>query len=203
MATLNFWIPSRKRHVYEVIGTWSQHVGSWVGLISRPVHVMRYEDMLTNPIRAFGQLARFLRLSPTDQQLMRAIENSSFSELKRQEAEHGFNERPPMAKSFFREGKAGQWREILSPAQIERIVQAHAPMMQRFGYLSNPIAAEPLLFRQSIEAAIVAGTIRLPTPNAGPTRAFLLTLRPLRRGHSERERHRHRFVGCSLSRLGN
>ena len=135
MATLNFWIPNRKRHVYEVIGTWSQHVGSWVGLISRPVHVMRYEDMLTNPIRAFGQLARFLRLSPTDQQLMRAIENSSFSELKRQEAEHGFNERPPMAKSFFREGKAGQWREILSPAQIERIVQAHAPMMQRFGYL--------------------------------------------------------------------
>jgi hypothetical protein len=99
----------------------SQHVGSWVGLVSRPVHVMRHEDMLTKPMHAFGQLARFLRLSPTDQQLIRAIKNSFVSKL---EAEHGFNKRPPKAKSFFREGRAGQWREVLSLAQIERIVQS-------------------------------------------------------------------------------
>lgn len=135
MATHNFMIPSRKRHVYEVIGTWSQHVGSWIGLVSRPVHVMRYEDMLANPMRSFGRLATFLRLAPTETQLAAAIEKSSFKELSRQEAEHGFNERPPMAKKFFREGRAGQWRKDLSSSQISDIVRTHAPLMQRFGYL--------------------------------------------------------------------
>jgi hypothetical protein len=135
LATHNFTIPSRRRHIYEPMGTWSQNVGSWVGLVSRPVLVMRYEDMLTNPTRVFGRLAKFLRLSPSEAQLKAAIEKSSFAELNRQEIERGFNERPPMAKMFFREGRAGQWREVLSKEQIQAVVRSHAPMMQRFGYL--------------------------------------------------------------------
>src|SRR5207244_9463971 len=103
---------------------------SWVGLVSRPVHVMRYEDMLANPMRVFGLLSRFLRLSPTEAQLKAAIEISSFDEMNRQEEEHGFNERPPKARKFFREGRAGQWRDQLTHAQVEAIVRAHAPMMQ-------------------------------------------------------------------------
>ncbi len=57
--------------------------------------------------------------------------------MARQEELNGFNERPPAAKKFFREGKSGQWKEELSQSQISAVVSAHAPMMMRFGYLAE------------------------------------------------------------------
>jgi len=106
-----------------------------MGMTRRPVHLMRYEDMLANPERSFAALAQFLRLKPSAEQLKRAIAKSSFSELRRQEEQRGFKERPANATHFFREGRAGQWHEVLSQKQVENICSVHAPVMQRFGYL--------------------------------------------------------------------
>ena len=47
----------------------------------------------------------------------------------------GFKERSDVAHRFFRDGRSGQWREVLSDAQISRIVEAHRPMMERLQYL--------------------------------------------------------------------
>jgi hypothetical protein len=136
MATLAQRTTRDARNGHEIIGTWSQHVASWIGIVGRPILVIRYEDMLSDPERTFARLARFLRLAPTDEQLKRAIARSSFAELRRQEEAHGFNERPPTAdQQFFRVGRAGQWREILSKKQIGEIYRSHAPAMQRFGYV--------------------------------------------------------------------
>jgi hypothetical protein len=146
MATPGLKTKGNERNVYEVLGSWSQHVASWTGLTNRPVHVLRYEDMQANPLRLFAALARFLRLAPSEAQLKAAIAKSSFAELSRQEAEHGFNERPATANTFFRDGRAGQWRDFLSAEQIEAVVAAHAPIMQRFGYLPPDCGANiPLL----------------------------------------------------------
>jgi hypothetical protein len=41
------------------------------------------------------------------------------------------------AERFFREGRAGQWRERLAPAQIECIVRDHGAQMKHFGYLTS------------------------------------------------------------------
>ena len=57
--------------------------------------------------------------------------------MARQEELHGFNERPATAEKFFRSGKACEWREALSPAQVRAIIGAHGPMMMRFGYLAE------------------------------------------------------------------
>ena len=113
-----------------------------MSVTSRPVLILRYEDLLCAPERDFGRVAAFLRLQPTAQQLRRAIEKSSFSELARQEAAQGFIERPETAEKFFRKGEAGQWREALSQEQIAAVVSAHAPMMQRFGYLREDCGVE-------------------------------------------------------------
>jgi hypothetical protein len=124
------------RAVYEVHGSWSQHVWSWTRNPHRALHVMRYEDMLADPNKAFGALARHLLLNATPRQLKKAVERSSFARLQAQEREKGFRERPPTAdQNFFREGRAGQWKEVLTPAQIDRIVRDHGEEMQRFGYL--------------------------------------------------------------------
>jgi hypothetical protein len=153
MALPNFTtqtLPEQK-HVYEVMGSWSQHVASWIGLYNRPVHIMRYEDMLADPVRSFGNLAKFLRLTPTDDQLKSAIGKSSFTELARQEDERGFREKPANAEKFFRAGRSGQWVDTLSPAQAREIVRTHAPMMQRFGYLPGDCGGAVSLARTNHE----------------------------------------------------
>jgi hypothetical protein len=122
--------------VYEVHGSWTQHVWSWTRNPHHALHVVRYEDMLADPQQAFAAMARHLHLTSTRRHLARAIERSSFARLKAQEREKGFRERPPQAdRNFFREGRAGQWKEVLTPAQVERIVRDHGEQMQRFGYL--------------------------------------------------------------------
>jgi hypothetical protein len=68
-------------------------------------------------------------------QLAEAVDRSSFDKLREQEEKVGFRERPKTAERFFREGRAGQWKEVLAPAQIERIVKDHGAQMERFGYL--------------------------------------------------------------------
>lgn len=137
------WRPHVQR-VYEVLGSWSQSVASWLSLTARPVYLLRYEDMLTDPEQRFAGLARFLRLTPTEGQLQRAITKSSFAVLREQETARGFIERPESSQRFFREGRAGQWREVLSRTQIEEICTAHGSMMQRCGYLQPDCGGQVL-----------------------------------------------------------
>lgn len=140
MATANTETAVTDTAVYEIYGSWSQHVESWTARPQRAIHVVRYEDMLEKPIITFGGLARHLLLSPNAVQLIEAIDRSSFRALQRQEAKNGFREKPDTAETFFRVGKAGQWKDVLSRRQIRRIVEAHGAQMRRFGYLTDDLA---------------------------------------------------------------
>lgn len=124
-----------ERVVYEVYGSWSQHVESWTKKPHKAIYIMRYEDMLDKPLDTFGKLAKHLLLDPTPEQLLKSIELSSFDRLRALEDEEGFVEKPKKAERFFREGKSGQWQSLLSDAQISRIVSTHNEQMRRFGYL--------------------------------------------------------------------
>ncbi len=124
-----------EKQVYEVYGSWSQHVLSWTRKPHPAIYVMRYEDMLAEPQKTFGGLARHLLFKPSDRQLAGAIDRSSFARLREQEEKDGFRERPDGTDRFFREGRTGQWKDVLTPAQVQRIVDAHGEQMTRFGYL--------------------------------------------------------------------
>jgi hypothetical protein len=126
---------SNAANVYEVYGSWSEHVASWTATPNPRLHVMRYEDMLTNPARSFGALVSFLGIDAPRQRIAKAIRLSSFTVLREQERRRGFREKPAVAESFFREGTAGQWRKRLTPAQIAAIVAAHRNQMARFSYI--------------------------------------------------------------------
>jgi hypothetical protein len=63
-----------KKHVYEVYGSWSQHVLSWTRKPHPAIYVMRYEDMLAEPQKTFGALARHLLFTPNEDQLADAID---------------------------------------------------------------------------------------------------------------------------------
>lgn len=126
-----------EKRVYEVYGSWSENVYSWTRKPNRAIYVMRYEDMLADPKKMFGGLARHLLIPVTEAQVDKAIELSSFKNLKKQEEEKGFREKPKHAKQFFRSGKSGEWRETLTQDQIKQIVHDHRKQMARFGYLPD------------------------------------------------------------------
>jgi hypothetical protein len=90
--------------------------------------------MLNAPVKAFSRMAEFLGLKPPRKRLEKAIELSSFKSLRSQEDKKGFGEKSPFADKFFREGRSGQWRDVLTPAQVEKVVSTHKEQMQRFGY---------------------------------------------------------------------
>lgn len=139
MSIRNLETQVTDKNVYEIYGSWSQHVQSWTQKPHRAIYVMRYEDMLADPREIFGGLARHLLMKPTPEQLDLAIQRSSFEELKKQEEKEGYKEKPETAKRFFRAGKADQWKKKLTRRQIRSIVQDHHEQMARFGYLTDDL----------------------------------------------------------------
>jgi Sulfotransferase domain len=137
MGTRGHETPIDEKVVHEIWGSWSENVESWTRTPHRAIYVMCYENMLSDPQIAFGGLVRHLHLDVTPSQLNLAIERSLFAKLKDKEEKEGFQERSVWTEHFFREGRAGQWKEILTPAQIQRIVSDHGKQMARLGYLPS------------------------------------------------------------------
>ena len=114
--------------------SWSQHVMSWTQQVGIPCLVMRYEDMLAEPERIFGHAVSFLGLEYSRQQVAKALRFCRFDELKRQEQQSGFGEKPDKSKAFFRQGKANAWQGQLSASQIKCLLTSHGDVMRRFNY---------------------------------------------------------------------
>jgi hypothetical protein len=119
----------------QKLSTWSGHVKSWVDQQNIPVHVMRYEDMRRSPKNTFLQAVNFLNLEVGEESVEEALKKSDLSVLKEQEKKNGFKEKMIKADSFFRKGQVGEWKEVLTKDQVDQIVNEHAEVMKRFGYL--------------------------------------------------------------------
>ena len=121
----------------QLLTTWSGHVVSWLDQEELPVHVVRYEDLLADPMAGFGAIVRFagFRRDEPSARLARAIDHAAFSRLRAQEEDSGFSEKQPTAPSFFRAGVVGSWRTALTSRQVQALVDAHGTVMARFGYL--------------------------------------------------------------------
>jgi hypothetical protein len=117
--------------------TWSEHVTSWTKQSNLPVKVLRYEDMKRDPFGTFSGALEFIGIKRSKNDIEKAIRFSDFSELKKQEEEKGFREKPPKADSFFRKGETGAWRDVLTDEQVQAIVSCHQKVMQEYGYLDN------------------------------------------------------------------
>lgn len=123
-------------NVHTLMGSWSDHVRSWTERKHPALLVIRYEDLAEKPIETFGEVAKHLLMNPTPEQLQRAIDLASFERLQKKEIEHGFKEKPSTSQlPFFREGRVGQWQEVLSPEQVDAVTSRHKTMMREFGYL--------------------------------------------------------------------
>jgi len=119
----------------QKLSTWSDHVKSWVDQENTPVHLMCYEDMRRSPKKTFLQAVNFLHLEVGEKDVEEALNKSDLTVLKDQEQNNGFKEKMIKADSFFRKGQVGEWKEVLTEEQVQKIIDQHSEVMKRFGYL--------------------------------------------------------------------
>jgi aryl sulfotransferase len=137
---------SKKRlddQVRQHLGTWSHHVRSWTEDPPFPVHVVRYEDCLTDPVATFRTAFTAMGVETSDEELARAVSESAFERLRAQETAKGFRERQSTRNQFFRSGSAGNWRSALAPELAQKLVDQHGEVMARHGYLPEHCGPVP------------------------------------------------------------
>jgi len=117
--------------------SWKSHVQSWRNQTLIPIHFVRYEDMVQEPIEAFGSIIKFLELEYDDMRLGKTIIKSDFKLLQELEQKNGFKERPQKCQHFFWKGKIGNYKDHLSKDQIDRIVEYNYNTMKEFGYIDE------------------------------------------------------------------
>ncbi len=123
------------QQVRQFMGTWANHVHSWLDQQQIPVLLLRYEDLLAEPQLQFSQLARFLELPAEPELIGEAVANTSFQTLRaKEEEEGGFHERPDGCERFFRSGRSGEGREQLTLEQLSALEAAFEQTLRRFTY---------------------------------------------------------------------
>jgi len=128
-------IPANTRTVTQFLGKWSDHVRGWARTRDFKVLVLRYEDLLDDPMTGFERILRHIEVPIEPNVIEQAIRFSSFESLSSQEAAGGFREKSEPQQRFFRKGTSGQWRDTLPQEVIERIIADHGPTMKHYKYL--------------------------------------------------------------------
>lgn len=128
--------------IAQPILAWSQHVLSWVDEPDLDIHVVRYEDFLSDTTGVFSEVLRIAELEETPDRIAKAVDFSQFEVVQQQERENDFRERLPGQGALFCKGERGSWREQLADILRVKLVGDHGEVMRRFGYLSE--AGEPI-----------------------------------------------------------
>ena len=117
------------------MGSWSHHVHSWTSKdLGVPVFILKYEDMLKDPLKWFTKALTFAGISKKAIEILAAIESTDFKKLTAAEDKIPFFEKHVEAPRFFRKGKAGAWKEELTSHQVNQLLSDHGEMMNQMGY---------------------------------------------------------------------
>lgn len=129
------------------MGCWDEHVQSWLATPHPfPVLPIRYEDLLADAPKGARQICAFLGLTPTDEDIERAVAGASFRRMREiEEADIGDRKvgifyKPYLQPSidaglrFMRAGKAGEAAQALTADQRWRVRTTFGPLIRELGY---------------------------------------------------------------------
>ena len=137
IASPSHRVKTTKQGVFQILAGWSNHYRTWHSVNNLNPFLIRYEDMVRNPVKSFGRFVKFLGLPKNDERLKRAIRYSSFAEVSKQEIKSGFSERSRPDQKFFRSGKVGGYKSLLSDSQIGKIIDGHGELLFEKGYITR------------------------------------------------------------------
>lgn len=133
MNSIEFRIGGNERFATTLVSSWSNHVRSWAGEKTFPVHVVKYEDLLDDPGKELKEVLEFLELDVDDELIGKAVEATRLETLKKKEGDNGFRENPTK-ESFFGNG-GSRWKTELGAKWVERIEKDHGDVMRLMEYL--------------------------------------------------------------------
>lgn len=126
-------------------GSWTQHAASWSQTTEFPVLTIRYEDLKAEPEATLRTVLDFVGLDATDDDITRAVKQSSFDNLRVLEIREQKSKKtifpgsasPKSSKDkrfFFNKGATGQTLERLAPGLDAVFDQRFAPALAKLGY---------------------------------------------------------------------
>jgi len=116
------------------VGDWGAHVTGWTEQSLVRTKVVRYESMREDTPGTVREIIDFLGGQASAADIARAVRHSALDELQRQEVRNGFRESRPGQERFFRAGRVGGWREVLTSAQSSVLEDRFAQVMGVHGY---------------------------------------------------------------------
>ena len=127
-SAADFFGVTNDRMSKEIAKDWPRHIQSWWGHIGM---ILRYENMPHN----FHNLVQYLNIDEPDfGDVVHAIQCSSFDRLRQDEQANGFAEASDKGTLFFRHGKPGNGREVLTDRQVARVVNGAGELYRKVGY---------------------------------------------------------------------
>lgn len=121
-------------------GSWWEHAASWIAARhgNSGFLLVRYEDLLSNPISETGKIAKFLGIKAGPDRLDAAVQRSSadrMRKLEKQQADQWTGTKNTRQEiPFVRAAKSGGWKETLPGHSVEEIEVAWAPLLNYLGY---------------------------------------------------------------------
>jgi len=122
----------------SIMGTWSSNYNSWRYYQEKKIHLVRYEDMIKEPENTFLKILKYLNLflsfNIDESKIKKAIQDTSFQNLREMENKGGFKELGSGDK-FFRKGIIGDWEQTLNPQMIKNIETNFQKEMRELDYI--------------------------------------------------------------------
>jgi hypothetical protein len=118
-------------------GSWENHVRSWLE-VERPkesILVYPFEKLRASPASALEEIARFIGLRPSGEQIAAAVARNTPERMRQlEEASVGYLTRSHGRRSAgVRSGLVGGWRELLNPDHI-RVLEPALRLNAELGY---------------------------------------------------------------------
>ncbi len=121
-------------------GSWGENVASWLATRqnSSGFLLLRYEDILEQPLRELAKVAAFLGIQRTAEQFAKAVALSSadlMRDLEKKQAEIWVGTKKSRKDiSFVRSATSGGWKSDLPEHLVAQIESTWGPSMKSLGY---------------------------------------------------------------------
>ena len=121
-------------------GTWGENVASWISTRGSDPNflLVRFEDMLANPVEELKRVGDFLRVPTTPAILEQAVSRSSadrMREIEKQQQDQWVGSKTHRKDiPFVGSAKAGGWKSKLPEDGVRRIEMAWGGLMVSLGY---------------------------------------------------------------------
>ena len=131
----------REEDLPTIVSSWKFHYNSWksISSLKSKYILIKYENLLRNPIDEFTKIINFIKeiasIKFDEKNILKAIEITSFENLKKQEELKGFKEAPKNNNKFFYLGPKNDWQDILDNKTKDDIEASFKNEMKELGYL--------------------------------------------------------------------